>query len=124
MDNPASPEGLAARGYPVTAENALVCRTRLDEAWRALQREVSSVVASVTAGLLTVDDVADVVYSAALRVLRNPDGLRRASATLDDYSETAEVADSTLDFYFTAAERRRLTPPGLDVGFAGSLPYR
>lgn len=120
MDNPADPMDLADRGYAISEAPSTVETTRLNEAWRALVAEIPSIPARITAGTLDVNTVIDVVCSAALRVLRNPDGRKRASGAIDDYREEWELADSTQDVYFTAAELRRLTPA---VYGAGSMKY-
>ena len=119
MQNPASPTDLSDRGYAV-ADNPTVAQTRLDEAWRALVAEIPSLPARLVAGTVDTKTVIDVVASAALRVLRNPDGYKRTTGAIDDYREEWELADSTQDVYFTSAELRRLAPP---VAGAGSMAY-
>lgn len=119
MDNPASTTDLTNRGY-VIPPGSPVAQTRLDEAWRALQGEVKTVVASIQSGWVSAEAVADVVASAALRVLRNPEGIEEESEAVDDYRGSRRRADATEDVYFTAAELRRLTQP---IPTAGSFPY-
>lgn len=124
MDNPATTAHLVARGYtPTPGSNAP--QTRLDEAWRALQREqqLPGLVARIQSGDLPVPDVIDVVAAAALRVLRNADGVREESTAIDDYRETRRHADASLDLYFTAAEIRRLMPATTYIPTAGSFKY-
>lgn len=127
MGNPAQvADGvLADRDYTGPA-SVKAQQTRLDEAWRALRREpgVPDLEASIAAGLLTVEDVVDVVCAAALRVLRNPEGVESESGALDDYQEGRKFADASQDLYFTAAEVRRLNPtPAANTPWAGSLKY-
>lgn len=115
MQNPATLEDLKSRWHPnplADAEMIEVAYTRLDEAWRALQDELPGLVSRIQAGQQASDRVVDVVCSAALRVLRNPEGFTRGSASIDDASETWESDPSTLsnDLYFTTAELRRLSP--------------
>lgn len=123
MDNPAAPAALTARGYSGPASTE-VQQTRLDEAWRALQRErgLPGLVARIQSGELPVENVVDVVAAAALRVLRNPEGFEEESGSIDDYRESSKRADATEDIYFTAAEIRRLQPTG-PVLTAGSFKY-
>lgn len=123
MDNPASATDLAARGYTGGASTD-VQQTRLDEAWRALRREIPSLEASLTSGELEPADIVDVLAAAALRILRNPEGVQDESAALDDYRESFKRADATADLYFTSAELRRLAPVAASLGgFAGSIKY-
>lgn len=125
MDNPATLAALVARDYTGPASPAAQ-QTRLDEAWRALQRqrELPGLVARIESGDLSVQDVIDVIAAAALRVLRNPEGVEEESGAIDDYRETRKHSDATLDLYFTGAEIRRLQPlAALPDGFAGSMKY-
>lgn len=121
MDNPAS---LPIPGYSGTASTE-VQQYWIDAAWRALQREDRGLVARITAGDLDAGTVADVVYSAARRVLRNPDGVEEESGSLDDYTESWKRADETEDLYFTSAELRRLLPveAAAMTSFVGSIKY-
>lgn len=120
MDNPAT---LPIVGYSGTATTE-VQQYWLDAAWRALQREDQGLVARITAGDLDAETAADVVYAAARRVLRNPDGVETEAGGVDDYTESWKLADATEDLYFTAAELRRLLPiDSTAVGFAGSIKY-
>lgn len=127
MDNPATTAVLTDRGHvlPVGVTPTLA-QTRLDEAWRALQRESSlpGLVTRVEVGDLDVELVVDVVIAAALRVMRNPEGVESESGQIDDYSESRKLADATADLYFTAAELRRLAPVAqAPAGFSGSFKY-
>lgn len=119
MKNPASTNDLAARGYSVPSP-ATGAQTRLDEAWRALVAEIPSIPARLDAQMLDQDLVVDTVARAALRVLRNPEGVEREEFAIDDWREGRKLANATDDVYFTAAELRRLELP--DVS-AGSMRY-
>ncbi|UUW88397.1 hypothetical protein [Pimelobacter simplex] len=125
MDNPATPDDLTARGYTGPATTR-VQQTRLDEAWRALQREreLPGLVARIDSGELDEELVVDVIAAAALRVLRNPEGTESESGAIDDYQESVKYADPTQDVYFTAAEIRRLQPAVVvPSGYVGSMKY-
>lgn len=128
MENPASTSDLEAFGYEGPAVEAVQQRW-LDAAWRALRRDLRrlgvDVVAELEGDELEEADVVDVVTAAALRVLRNPDGVKKDSGALDDYQESREFADDSQDIYFTAAELRRLQPPdpGASSGWSGSVKY-
>lgn len=120
MDNPATAPIV---GYDGPAPED-VQQYWLDVAWRALQGEDRSLVDNVAAGKVDVATVADVVTSAARRVLRNPEGNTSESTSLDDYQESWKKSDATEDIYFTAAELRRLRPEEPVVtGWSGSMGY-
>lgn len=113
--NPAIPQDLANRGYAI-ASDPVVEQTRLDEVWRALSAEVPGLRARIDAGTLSNDLVVDIICSATLRVLRNPEGRESNELAIDDYREGWKLANSTEDIYFTAAELRRLTPVTYGAG--------
>lgn len=121
MDNPAQVSDLTARGW---TGDTTVTQTRLDEAWRALRREVPDLEASITANTVGVEDAIDVVCAAALRVLRNPEGYEQESGQIDDYTESWRRADASADLYFTASELLRLTTANpFPAGWSGSMRY-
>lgn len=120
MDNPASPADPRLAAY---AGNGALLQVRLDESWRALQRELPALVSWITGGQVTAPDAGDVVISGVLRVLRNPDGAAEESSSLDDYSENTKRADATLDVYFTSAELRRLNPAEAIGANSGSFSF-
>lgn len=132
MNNPATTDGLIGRGLIIGDDAgqtpSVVAEFRLGEAWRSLQAEMRRIpvdlAAAVAAGSITIEDIADVVCQAAMRVLRNPDGATEESAAIDDYRESRKVSDPSQDIYFTAAEIRRLTPlTAVQIPNAGSLKY-
>lgn len=123
MENPAQSSDLTARGY---VGDGTVAQTWLDVAWRALRREpdLPGLVERITSGQLDVEDVKDVVVSATLRVLRNPEGFEAESGAIDDYQESFKRSDATQDIYFTSAELRRLVADSYTAGgFAGSIKF-
>lgn len=123
MDNPAQASDLTARGYSGTASPE-VQQTWLDVAWRALRREVPTLDADLASGAVDPMDVIDVLASAVLRVLRNPEGFESESGQIDDYSESWKRSDASLDVFFTAAELRRLrTVSPFAGGWSGSVKY-
>lgn len=126
MDNPASPSDARLARY---VGNGALLQARLDQVWRALLREpeLRGLAGWIESAQVTADDAGDVVISATLRVLRNPEGAQAESSSLDDYTEQTTRADATEDVYFTAAEKRRLTPPTYDSGsmsFSGFENHR
>lgn len=115
MANPADVDDLKLRWHPNPLDDvdeAAVAQTRLDEAWRALQGEITTIQALINAAEVDTATVIDVLCSAALRVLRNPEGHVSGSLSIDDYSESWEAGEAsrTSDLYFTSAELRRLRP--------------
>lgn len=120
MANPATTADLKNRGYDLP-DPPTVAQTRLDEVWRALKAEVRTLEASVAAGWIDTEAVADVVANATLRILDNPESIEQESYGIDDYQENRRRANATSDVYFTAAELRRLAPPVTPT--AGSFKY-
>lgn len=119
MDNPAQADDVRLEKYAAAGD---LLQVRLDEVWRALQLEIPSLVSRIEAGQILAAAAGDVVIAATLRVLRNPDGADEESTSIDDYVERVKRANATDDVYFTAAERRRLSPEAVSYG-AGSFPY-
>ncbi|WP_394289502.1 hypothetical protein [Microbacterium sp.] len=127
MDNPAGHADLEALGYD-GGKTAAVQERWLGVAWRALQHEpgVPDIPAAIEAGTLDVDVVIDIICAAALRALNNLDGNVSEDVAIDDYRESWRKAESTVsnDIYFTAAEKRRLTPAwDYGGGYIGSIKY-
>lgn len=119
MENPGTLAKLETLWRPLTdsAEEGRV-QARLDQTWRALQWEVPSLVERLTNGDIEPDLVADVIHSATLRILQNPEGLETFDRALDDYREGGKYgATSSNDLYFTAAELRRVSPRGTGGAF-------
>lgn len=122
--NPATLGDLTASGYDDPRTSDIVRQRRLDQAWRALRLELPCLTGRIAAGTIDPEAVADVVVAAAMRVLDNPDGREAEEFAVDDYRESWRRANATTDFYFTAAELRRLR--GTDAAqqpYAGSIPY-
>jgi hypothetical protein len=121
MDNPAS---APIPGYDGNASTEIQ-QYWLDVAWRQLQREDRTLVGRIMSGDIDTDTVSDVIEAAARRVLRNPDGRKSESVSIDDYSESWSTSDPTEDLYFTAAELRRLQPTTDAIldGWSGSARY-
>lgn len=120
----ATPGDLTALGWDGLPSETVAQRW-LDVVWRALRREdgMSDLDARLASGELDPADVSDVICQATLRVLRNPEGLSQSSTSIDDYSESGQVADATRDVFFTAAELRRVAAPDQPAVTAGSLAY-
>lgn len=122
MQNPALVADLRKLGWDGEDEHG---QAWLDIAWRALRREIPNLDECLASGEITTEDIADVVVAAALRVLRNPEGVLQESGGIDDYQESWRRADASQDVYFTKAELRRLcgaTDP-VSVPWVGSVKY-
>jgi hypothetical protein len=120
-DNPARTSDLEKLGY---SGDSTVAQGWLDVVWRRLCRDVPSLVTRLNANEVATQDVIDVLATATMRVLRNPEGHAQETTSIDDYSESWTRADATSDVYFTAAELRGLLPPDPYAdSFAGSIQY-
>lgn len=125
MENPAQPQNLTARGYSGPASTE-VQQEWLDVSFRALRRELRVLGVDIDAdpSPVAVDDLTDVIVSATLRILRNPDGVEQESGGVDDYTESRTLRDATEDVYFTAAELRGLIPlTAISGEWSGSVKY-
>jgi len=80
--------------------------TLLDRAERVLTATVGDQVPRIAAGLVTAEDVRDVVCEMALRVLRNPGGMR--SQTAGPFSATVDATVSSGRLFVSQADRRQL----------------
>lgn len=119
MPNPATTDDLEARWRPLSAQEATVGGTLLDDAWGMLQRRVDGI-----ADLLADDadleaEVVRILATAVLRVMKNPDGKRQES--IDDYSWTRDNAVSAGVLYFTDDEIGDLTPDGNNGAYSVDL---
>ena len=102
MANPATTADIESRWRPLTSAEELVAGTRLDDAWRLLKR----LVPDLETRMATDDDLeADAIQAlseAVIRLLRNPEGIRRGSIQVDDASRSFEYGSSDTDsLYFT-----------------------
>lgn len=124
MDNPATVADLENLGWDLS-DGLHMAEGWLDLTFRRLLLAVPTIEESVASGHLSERNVADVVVTATLRVLRNPEGWESESGTIDDYQESFKRADASQDVYFTAAELRSLGPAAGQLldGLAGSLKY-
>lgn len=112
MTNPATTADLVLRWRPLSAQETTNGQTFLDDAWRMLRRKVTGLEASIaadTTGDLSAECVR-VMATAALRVMKNPDG--KSQEAVDDYSWQRDQAVSSGLLYFTDEEIADLTPGG------------
>lgn len=95
----------------------------LDKAELRLVSLVPSIPDRVAAGTLAPELVAGVVQDMALRVLRNPTGMRQTSVSVDDYTE-AGTMDTSLSsglLYVSEGELALLAPAQSARGAFGSI---
>lgn len=107
MPNPVIVDDLEARFRPLSDEERDVAQALVDDAWAVLLMVVPDIEDRMTAGTVSPEVATYVVASMALRVLRNPNGVR--SWSLGDYSETRDNALSAGALYVSDAEAALLT---------------
>ena len=103
-----------AGGYrPLTDAEALIVPTLLNRAEAILLATVPSVPARVDSGSLSTAVIVAVEAAMVERVLRNPEGRRQESQSIDDYttSWTIDNAVSSGALYVSEAEVALLSPP-------------
>ena len=118
----AAPQDVAAGFRPLTDAEALIVPTLLDRAEAILLATVPSATGRVDSGSLSVAVVVAVEAAMVERVLRNPDGRRQESQSIDDYttSWTIDNAVSSGALYVSEAEVALLSPPAVRQ-WAGSV---
>lgn len=104
---------LEDRWHPVTGQEQTNASALIGMASRILRVRVKDIDDRIAFGDLDADLVADVVTSAALRVLQNPEGIRRWS--VDDYTEERDTG-SAGSLGFTDDELALLAPPDRPSG--------
>lgn len=109
----ATAQDVAAGFRPLTDPEALIVPTLLDRAEAILLASVPSVDARIDGGSLSVQVVVAVEAAMVERVLRNPEGRRQESQSIDDYttSWTIDNAVSSGALYVSEAEVALLSPP-------------
>jgi hypothetical protein len=114
MANPATTADIEARWRPLSAAEQVVAATRLDDAWRKLKRDIPDLEARMVGNADLTADVVRVLSDAVIRVLQNPEGIRRGTVSLDDASRTFDFGgDSTrVGLYFTDDEYADLSSTG------------
>ena len=114
MASPAVIGDIASRWRPLTNSEEIVAGTRLDDAWRKLKRDVPDLEFRMASSVDLANDVVRVLADAVLRVLRNPEGIRRGTVSVDDASRTFDYGDATgaVGLYFTEQEIADLSSTG------------
>jgi hypothetical protein len=106
MANPVTTGDLEARWRPLTQQEEANGQAALDDAWAVLLFYAPTVDAQIAAGTLSTDLVKAIVCAMVLRAIRNPDGARNRSVSIDDYTETITLdsAVSTGALYLSEEE--------------------
>jgi len=98
---------LEARWRPLTVAETVVATVMINDAMTLLTVRRPTLLADVTAGLVTQESVVFVVSAMVLRVLKNPESKRQES--IDDYAWTRDTAVSSGALYVSDDELRLLT---------------
>jgi hypothetical protein len=110
----ASLDDIADLYGPLTQEQQLKSVRLLEFAGALVRQQVPRVDERLLDGTMEPDALAAIVTAMVVRVLRNPDGRRQGSRSIDDFSEswTIDAALSTGALYLSDAERASLLPVG------------
>lgn len=117
MVSPAQSADIEARWRPLTADETVVAETRLDDAWRLLRRLVPDI-ESRLGDADVQDNVIQALAETVIRVLRNPDGIRRGTVSIDDASRSFEYGAGSTSadaLYFTDDQIAALSVSGEDL---------
>lgn len=102
MPNPVIVADLEARFRSLSGDEQEVAQALIDDAWAIALAHVPDLDARMASGALSPDVARFVITAMALRVLRNPNGIR--SWSVDDYSETRDSALSAGSLYASPDE--------------------
>jgi hypothetical protein len=108
--NPVTTEDLEVRWRPLSSEEQALAQAALDDAWAVLNAYAGDLSAQITAGSLSDDIVRMVECQMVLRALRNPDGAKSGTVTIDDFTRswTLDSANSSGTLYVSDDELRLL----------------
>ena len=103
---------IAARWRPLTDAEGVAALAFVGAATRLIRATLPTLQQRVDAGLVDPELVDDIIISMVLRVLKNPDGIRQESESIDDFTHswTVDSAQSTGGLYLTLDERSLLLP--------------
>lgn len=112
MDPLAVPTDVAGLWRPLTDAETTVAMTLIDYASRIVRASVQEIDERITAGTLDAELVAHVVASMVVRFMRNPDGKRSGTKSIDDYttSWTYDQVVSSGHLVLLPAEASLLAP--------------
>lgn len=106
------PARVAERWRALTPEESAVATVRLADAADMLTAQVPQLLERFAAGALTATVIQRVQVDMVLRLLKNPDGHRQGSRSIDDYTEgwTIDNAISAGELYVSDTELALLSP--------------
>lgn len=107
MSTPVIIADLEARWRPLSASEAVVAQSVLDDALSIVVVRRPTVMADIAAGEVTEDSLIFVVCAMVLRVLKNPDG--KAEESIDDYRYKRDTAIASGALYVSDDELRLVT---------------
>lgn len=107
MSIPVDISDLEGRFRPFVGDESTVAAFLLEDAWAVLLSTVPDLEARMTSAAVREDAVRAVVVAMALRVLRNPNGVKQWS--VDDYSETRDGSVAAGTLYVSPEEIALLT---------------
>jgi hypothetical protein len=117
--NPVIVADLEARFRSLTEDEHDVAQALLDDAWAILLVNKPNLETQIADGDVSREIVTFVVSAMALRVLRNPEGIRQWS--IDDASFTRDNALSAGGLYLSPDELRLLSPAASGTGAAFTI---
>lgn len=125
MANPATIDDVEARWRSLTTAEAVTAQVLLDYAWAVIVSTVTDVEDRIDDETLDAKIVTFVIVTAVMRVMKNPDGLRQHTVSLDDGSETRTWNNSTVTdaLYFTPEELAQLATTSERAGAFTIRPY-
>lgn len=107
MANPATHADVSARWRTLTTAEQAQATVFLDDAWRLLKRKVANLETRLDEGEADLEENAvQVLAQAVIRKMKNPDGVRQESITIDDATRQRTLATQPEPgaIYFTEAE--------------------
>jgi Gp19/Gp15/Gp42-like protein len=119
MSNPVTVEDLEARWRPLTDPEKTTAQAFLDDAWALLKSKVPNLDALAAADPDLFANVVRIESQMVLRVLKNPDGTKTTSLSIDDATRTwtKDASGATGLLYVTDDELQALYPDGESGAF-------
>lgn len=111
MSNPVTLADLEGRFRPLSDDEQVIAESLLVDAWAIATVQAPGLAPAMATGSADRDVIVAVLAAMAIRVLRNPDGVRQWS--VDDYSETRDGTISAGALYLSEDELSLL---GLAIG--------
>lgn len=109
--NPATINDVESRWRPLSPVESTVASTRLDDGWRDLRRELPDLEQRVAQSADLAATAAQIIADAVIRLMKNPDGYRKGSLSIDDASRTWEYDTGRLigELFFSESDLAKLS---------------